>query len=70
LKEDERVQEQGSDGDILPKREEVTGDWDPLHNEERNCYSLLNILRVFKHGGVRGVVWHALERREMYTALR
>jgi hypothetical protein len=32
-----------------PKRDEVTGEWRKLHNEElNNLYSLLNIVRVVK----------------------
>jgi hypothetical protein len=32
-----------------PKRDEVTGEWRKLHNEElNNLYSLLNIIRVIK----------------------
>ena len=32
-----------------PKRNEVTGEWRKLHNEElRNLYSLPNIVRVVK----------------------
>jgi hypothetical protein len=32
-----------------PKRDEVTGDWRKLHNEElRDLYSLPNIVRVVK----------------------
>jgi hypothetical protein len=32
-----------------PKRDEVTGDWRKLHNEElHNLYSLLNIIRMIK----------------------
>ena len=34
---------------IGPKREEVTGEWRKLHNEELNdLYSLPNIVRVVK----------------------
>jgi hypothetical protein len=32
-----------------PKREEVTGDWRKLHNEElHNLYSSPNIIRIIK----------------------
>jgi len=32
-----------------PRRDEVTGEWSRLHNEELNdLYSLLNIVRVIK----------------------
>jgi hypothetical protein len=38
-----------------PKREEVTGGWRKLHNEElHNLYALSNIMRVIKSGTVRG----------------
>jgi len=34
---------------FVPKRDEVTGEWRKLHNEElRNFYSLPNIVRVVK----------------------
>jgi hypothetical protein len=71
LTEDEGVQEQGGDGDILPKRVEVTGDWQQLHNEERNCYSLLNIIRVIKCGGLRwkGHVAGSGEKRNVYRVV-
>jgi hypothetical protein len=37
-----------------PKREEVTGEWRKLHNEELNdLYSLPNIVRVVKSRRVR-----------------
>jgi hypothetical protein len=31
-----------------PKREEVTGEWRKLHNEELNLYSSPNIIRMIK----------------------
>jgi hypothetical protein len=42
-----------SEGKVLrifgPKKEEVTGDWRKLHNEElRNLYTLLNIIMMIK----------------------
>jgi hypothetical protein len=37
------------------KRDEVTGEWRKLHNEELNdLYSLSNIVRVVKSGRMRG----------------
>ena len=37
-----------------PKRDEVTGEWRKLHNEELNdLYSLLNIVRVVKSRRMR-----------------
>ena len=40
-----------------PKRDEVTGEWKKLHNEElRDLYSLPNIVRVVKSRRMRWVV--------------
>jgi hypothetical protein len=37
-----------------PKRDEVTGEWRKLHNEELNdLYCSPNIVRVIKSGGMR-----------------
>jgi hypothetical protein len=37
-----------------PKRDEVTGDWRKLHNEElHNLYSLPNIIRMIKSRRMR-----------------
>ena len=37
-----------------PKRDEVTGEWRRLHNEELNAlYSSLNIMRVIKSRRLR-----------------
>jgi hypothetical protein len=37
-----------------PKREEVTGDWRKLHNEElHNLYSSPSIIRMMKSGRMR-----------------
>ena len=37
-----------------PKRDEVTGEWRKLHNEElMDFYSLPNIVRVVKSGRIR-----------------
>jgi hypothetical protein len=39
-----------------PKRDEVTGDWRKLHNEElHNLYSSPNIIRMIKSRGMRWV---------------
>jgi hypothetical protein len=39
-----------------PRREEVTGGWSKLHNEELcNLYSSQNIIRVIKLRGMRWV---------------
>jgi hypothetical protein len=47
------------------KREEETGGWRRLHNEElHNLYSSLNIIRVVKSGMMRWV-WHAAHMGEM-----
>jgi hypothetical protein len=55
-----------------PKRDEVTGDWRKLHNEElRNLYSSLNIIRMIKS---RRMIWagHVAlmgEKRNAYRIL-
>jgi hypothetical protein len=52
-----------------PKRDEVTGEWRKLHNEELNgLYSLLNIVRVIKSRILR---WagHVARMGEVYTGL-
>jgi hypothetical protein len=37
-----------------PKRDEVTGDWRKLHNEElHNLYSSPNIIRMIKSSSMR-----------------
>jgi hypothetical protein len=36
-----------------PRRDEVTGEWRKLHNEELNVYSLPNIVRVVKSRRMR-----------------
>jgi hypothetical protein len=37
-----------------PKRDEVTGEWRKLHNEElRNLYSLPSIIRIIKSRRIR-----------------
>jgi hypothetical protein len=55
-----------------PKRNEVTGEWKKLHNEELNdLYSSANIARVIKSRRMRwtGHVAPAGERRGIYRAL-
>jgi hypothetical protein len=55
-----------------PKRDEVTGEWRKLHNEELNdLYSLLNIVRVVKSRRVRwaGHVARMGEERGVYRVL-
>ena len=55
-----------------PKRDEVTGEWRKLHNEElSDLYSLSNILRVVKSKRLRwaGHVARMGEGRGMYSVL-
>jgi len=55
-----------------PKRDEVTGDWRTLHNEELNdLYSSPNIVRVIKSRRMRwaGHVARMGERRGIYRVL-
>jgi hypothetical protein len=55
-----------------PKREEVTGEWRKLYNEELNdLYSSPNIIRVIKLRRLRwaGHVAHMGERRDAYRVL-
>jgi len=55
-----------------PKREEVTGEWRKLHNEElRDLYFLPNIVRVVKSRRMRwvGHVAYMGERRGVYRVL-
>jgi hypothetical protein len=55
-----------------PKRDEVTGKWRKLHNEELNdLYSLPNIVRVVKSRRMRwaGHVAHMGEGRGVYRVL-
>src|SRR5215510_5008673 len=55
-----------------PKRDEVTGEWRKLHNEELNClYSLPNIVRVVKSRRMRlaGHVVCMGEERELHRVL-
>jgi hypothetical protein len=56
----------------IPKRDEVTGEWRKLHNEELNdLYSLPNIVRVFKSRRMRwaGHVARMGEERWVYRVL-
>jgi len=53
-----------------PKRDEVTGEWRKLHNEELNdLYSSPNIIRVITSRRMRweGHVARIGERRDAYT---
>jgi hypothetical protein len=55
-----------------PKRDEVTGEWRRLHNEELFAlYSSPNIIRVIKSRRLRwaGYVAHMGERRGAYRTL-
>jgi len=55
-----------------PKRDEVTGEWRKLHNEDLNdLYYSLNIVRVIKSRRMRwvGHVAHMGERRGVYRVL-
>ena len=55
-----------------PKRDEVTGEWRKLHNEELNeLYSLPNIVRVVKLRRMRwaGHVAHMGENRGVHRVL-
>ena len=55
-----------------PKRDEVTGEWRKLHNEElRDIYSLPNIVRVVKSRRIRwaGHVAHMGEGRGVHRVI-
>jgi hypothetical protein len=55
-----------------PKRDEVTGEWRELHNEELNdLYCSPNIVRVIKSRRMRwdGHVARMGERRDLYRVL-
>ena len=57
---------------FLPRRDEVTGEWRRLHNEELNdLYSSPNIVRVIKSRRMRwaGHVAPMGEEREVYRVL-
>jgi hypothetical protein len=53
-----------------PKRDEVTGEWRKLHNEElRDLYSLPSIIRIIKSRRMRwmGHVAHMGKKRTVYS---
>jgi hypothetical protein len=52
-----------------PKRDEVTGEWRKLHNEELHIlYSSPDIIRQMKSRRMRwGDMWHAWEGRGVCT---
>jgi hypothetical protein len=53
-----------------PKRDEVTGGWRQLHNEElHNLYSSPSIIRMIKSRRMRWTVHVAQMRRNAYTIL-
>jgi hypothetical protein len=55
-----------------PKRDEVTGEWRKLHNEElRDLYSSPSIIRIIKSKGMRWVdhVARIGEKRKAYRLL-
>jgi hypothetical protein len=55
-----------------PKRDEVTGEWIKLHNEElRNLYSSPSIIRIIKSRRMRwaGNVARMREKRNEYRSL-
>jgi hypothetical protein len=55
-----------------PKRDEVTGDWRKLHNEElHNLYSSPSIIRIIKSRRMRwaGHVAQIWEKRNAYRIL-
>ena len=57
---------------FAPNRDEVTGEWRKLHNEElSDLYSLPNIVRVVKSRRMRwaGHVARMVERRGVYRVL-
>ena len=56
---------------VRSKRDEVTGKWRKLHNEELDLYTSLNILRVIKSRRMRqaGHVAGMGERRGVYRVL-
>jgi hypothetical protein len=50
----ECVLEQGAEEDICPKRDEVTGGWRKLQNEElRDLYSSPSVSRIIKSRRIR-----------------
>ena len=77
LKSREKRRLRASENTVLrrtfgPKRDELTGEWRKLHNEELNdMYSLPNIVRVIKSRRIRWVehVARMVERRCAYGVL-
>jgi hypothetical protein len=64
------VREQGSEGIFGPKRDEVTGEWRKLHNEElHNLYSSPNIIRQIKSRRMRRAGHVALMGEESVQGL-
>jgi hypothetical protein len=55
-----------------PKRDEVTGEWTGLHNEEHNdLYSSPNVVWVIKLRRMRWVgMWPVSGRGEVHTGFR
>jgi hypothetical protein len=48
------VREQGAEGNVWKRDDEMSGGWRSLHNEElRNLYSLQNIVRIIKSRRMR-----------------
>jgi len=71
LKEERRTMffENGAEENIWPKRDEVTGDWRKLYNEELNgMYSSPTVFQVIKsrRNSWAGHVVHMVERRGAY----
>jgi hypothetical protein len=57
-------------GGFGPRRDEVTGDWRKLHNEElHSLYSLPNIIRMMKSRRMRWAGHVARMRRNEYRIL-
>jgi hypothetical protein len=51
-----------------PKRDEVTGGWGKLHNEElHNLYSSPNLITMIKSSSIRGTGYVAGMRKEMHV---
>jgi hypothetical protein len=54
-----------------PKRDEVTGEWETLHNEELYAfYSSPNIIQVIKSRRDGQDMWHVWGRGEVCTEFR
>jgi hypothetical protein len=55
---------------LLSKRDEVTGDWRKLHNEElHDLYSSPSIIKMIKSRRMRWA-WHVERKRENRNAYR